>query len=100
MTWLAQIEAELDKIEPADDEVPILTTPDSPQYLRNAERQIGKAMAPSIKFKRGDTLNAASLGALLGHKIAYVKPFAEGLRISKQFDPKLPAEIKDQFKQV
>ncbi len=95
MTWVERIEAELERIEPADDELPVLTKSDSPEYLKNAERLIANAVAPSFKWKPGDTFTAARLGALLGHKIAYVKPFAEGLRISRQFKSKLPLEIEE-----
>jgi hypothetical protein len=98
MTWLTQIEAELERIEPADDELPVLTRPDSPQYLKKAERLIAKASAPSLTWKQGDTLTAARLGGLLGHKIAYVKPFVEGLQISKRFNSNVGSEIVEQFR--
>src|SRR5438309_3356712 len=94
MNWLERIEAELDKIEGPDEEAWMLTKPDSPQNLKNAERQLANAIAPSLKWKAGDAFTAARLGALLGHKVAYVKPFVEGLRVSKICrTTKLPAEV-------
>jgi hypothetical protein len=99
-SWLEQIQNELEKIEPEDDEWPLLTTAESPQYLKNAEALIARASAPSISWKRGDTLTASRLGGLLGHKIAYVKPFAEGLRIAKRFPPTTPADIVNAFREA
>ncbi len=101
MTWLDRIGAELDKIEGPDEEAWMLTKPDSPQYLKNAERQIAVATAPSIKWKPGNGIfTAAQLGGLLGHKIAYVKPFVEGLRLSKLYKSKIPAEVVDGLKDL
>src|SRR5438094_3382146 len=94
MNWLERIGAEIDKIEGPDEEAWMLTNPDSPQYLKNAERQLANAIAPSLKWRVGDTFTAGRLGALLGHKVAYVKPFVEGLRVSKIYkSTKLPAEV-------
>jgi len=100
MNWLERIGAELDKIEGPDEEAWMLTKPDSPQYLKNAERQLANAIAPSLKWKPGDTFTAARLGALLGHKIAYVKPFVEGLRVSKVYkSKKIPAEVVEELEE-
>src|ERR1700688_1100252 len=93
MNWLDRIGAEIEKIEALDDGDWFLIKPESPQYLKNAERQLANCIAPSFKWKPGDTLTAKRVGALLGHKIAYVKPFVEGLRMSKLYKSKVPAEI-------
>jgi hypothetical protein len=100
MTWLDRIGAELDKIEGPDDDAWMLTKPDSPQYLKNAERQLANATAPSFKWKPGDTFTAARLGALLGHKIAYVKPFVEGLRLSSLYKSKIPPEFLEGLEEM
>jgi hypothetical protein len=92
MTWLELIEGELAKIEPYDD-LPPLTQEDSPQYLKNAERLLAPVVAPSINFKGGGGLNATRLGGIIGHKIAYVKPFVQGLRISKNFPAATPKKL-------
>lgn len=99
MSWLKQIEAELEKIEPNDD-TPPFTRPDSPEYLKNAERQIGKAMVPSVNFKGGGGMTAVRLGGVVGHKLAYVKPFMQGLRISKQFPAKTPRTVVERFEET
>jgi hypothetical protein len=100
MTWLDRIGAEIEKIEVPDEEDWILTQPDSPQYLKNAERQLAKSIAPSLKWKPGDTMTAMRVGALLGHKIAYVKPFVEGLRVSRLYNSKTPREVIEGLEEV
>jgi hypothetical protein len=99
MTWLEQIEAELEKIEP-DDDTPPLTRSDSPDYLKNAERHLGKVIAPSVNFKGGGGMTAVRLGGIVGHKLAYVKPFIQGFRLSKQFPAKTPRAVVEQFQEA
>ena len=99
MTWLERIEAEIEKIELPDEDW-CFTKPDSPIYLKNAERHLAQSVAPSFKWKVGDKMTAARVGALLGHKVAYVKPFVEGLRIAKCFNAKTPREVVETFDQA
>jgi hypothetical protein len=92
VNWIEQIDAELEKLEegfywPVSD--------DSPEYLKNAERQIAKAAIPTAKLKPGAELTARLMGTFVGHKLAYVKPFAEGLTLAKRLPEKTPERLRE-----
>lgn len=91
MNWLEQIDAELEKLEEGF-EWPV--SADSPEYLKNAERQIAKAAIPTAKLKPGTKLTPQLMGAFVGHKLAYVKPFAEGLTLKKKLPEKTPERLR------
>jgi hypothetical protein len=91
MNWLEQIEAELEKIE-GGVEWPM--SDDSPDYLKNAERHIAKAAIATAKLKPGAAMTPQLMGGLVGHKLAYVKPFAEGLKLGKRLPEKTPERFR------
>jgi hypothetical protein len=96
MNWRGRIVAELEKIEPELNEAGF-DDKDWPPYMKRAFSLIAKTITPSVQLKEGSSFTSKELGAMVGHKLAYVKPFAEGLHLTKGVTAKIPAELKAYF---
>jgi hypothetical protein len=95
MNWCERVMKELDGLEP--DLADFGLGDEWPEYLRNAAVQVSKAFAPSMQMHPGMAFGPKAVGGLLGHKVAAVKPFSEGLKLLQKSTTGIPEKLLHEF---
>jgi hypothetical protein len=99
--WLKQI---LRWLEESEDELPepAFLNGDFPEWVQKLSRDLISTLCPVAKLKVGKAWTAAEVGALMGHKLAYLHAVDEGppppiaARLFKTLDRKTVALVKKQ----
>ena len=75
MSWLADIDKIMDRLEPSEREFNEMFDSSEP-FLVKAMQEIARASVPSVNLEIGGGFNARRMGGVVGHKLGYWQTLA------------------------